>query len=97
MNRKQLFTALVLSFGLAGTAAAFDTEGDIEDRLLASLGAGTAQATAQGPFAFQSEGDIHDHWFVARRTDRAGMEQNEPTRYAFEDEGDLVARTLRVN
>lgn len=99
MNSNKIAIAIALSVGLVGSAAAFDSEGDIEDRLLASLGTATAsvQSVGDSRHAFQSEGDVHDQLFAARTATAADMVAAEPMHYAFEDEGDLVCGPLSFN
>jgi len=91
MNTKQFVSIFGLAIGLAGSAQAFDTEGDIENSLHASpVAARTTSGEQHVRHPFQSEGDLHDEWFG----DRAG--RSAPTsafgndqRIAFQAEGDL--------
>ncbi|MCB1907299.1 MAG: hypothetical protein KDH15_08010 [Rhodocyclaceae bacterium] len=96
MNGKQIITTLVLSVGLAGSAAAFDTEGSIEDRLLASFGAGTTamRSPDRVRHAFVTEGDIHDRLFADHFAVAAGSDRDDGAGYAFTTEGDLVGGAL---
>jgi len=98
MKTTRILSALTLTIGLVGSAAAFDTEGAIEDRLQASPIATPTSAMADHlRYPFQSEGAIHDRLFGGPSDSTgehlAAVQMGEP-RVAFVTEGDIESRLL---
>ncbi len=90
MKTTRLLSVLSLTIGLVGSAAAFDTEGDIEDRVQASpVSTPTAAAVEHVRYPFESEGDIENRLLVSLGAGSVATTAKSGARYAFRSEGDI--------